>query len=450
MAALSAQCGIPVAAQKAGLPLFDHVLVDIGDEQSIAADLSTFSSHVLNLKSILDAATPKWLALVDEMGTGTAPEEGAALAVALLDELHTKNCFVLATTHHDRLKAYAAASPGVVNAAVEFDEVNLRPTYRLTVGVPGGSSGIAIAQRLGLTPRIIERARELMDPESLEAADLIAYLHRTRDEIDRMQAQMTEERRALEEERNKLRTQWLGRQQKRIADLEAQFAEMQKRFEQNVASVVEAVKDRELRAQLEKTSRRKLQETRSNAKDELNASIVQTLSESQADLGLNTSELQPVAVDLLQPGAKIRVRGFTKPLIFRRRDGDAAEVEAGPLRMKVALDEITTVEAPNLAPTFSPGSSSVSVKSAPRDNVVPREINVIGMTVEQATELVDKFLDDAALAHLPQVRIIHGHGTGALRKGLAEYLKTQPLVAKASFASEEQGGKAITVVELRS
>src|SRR5206468_2246691 len=147
-------------------------------------------------------------------------------------------------------------------------------------------SGIAIAQRLGLTSRIIERARELMAPESLEAADLIAYLHRTRDELDRMQAQMTQERHALEEERKRLRTEWIERQQKRIKELETQFVEMQKRFEQNVASVVEAVKDRELRAQLEKTSRRKLQDIRSGAKEELNAAVAQTISESQADLGV--------------------------------------------------------------------------------------------------------------------------------------------------------------------
>jgi len=448
IAALSAQSGIPVAAQRAVLPIFDRVLVDIGDEQSIAADLSTFSSHMLNLKSILESATPNSLVLVDEMGTGTAPEEGAALAVALLDELRATNCFVLATTHHDRLKIYAAASPGVVNAAVEFDEVNLRPTYRLTVGVPGGSSGIAIAKRLGLTPRIIDRARELMAPESLEAADLIAYLHRTRDELDRLQTQMTHERHALDEERKKLRTEWLGRQQKRIAELEAQFGEMQKRFEQNVASLVEAVKDRELRTQLEKTSRRKMQEVRSGAKEDLNAAIVQTISESQSDLGVTQTELQPVAAERLQAGAKIRVRGFAKPLIFRRIDGNSAEVEAGPLRMKVALDEITGIE---LASSVKQGASSgVSVKSAPRESSAASEINVIGMTVEQATELVDKFLDDAALAHLPQIRIIHGHGTGALRKGLAEYLKTQPLVARSSFETEEHGGKAITIVELRS
>jgi len=451
IAALSAQSGIPVAAQRAVLPLFDRVLVDIGDEQSIAADLSTFSSHMLNLKSILASATQNSLVLVDEMGTGTAPEEGAALAVALLDEFRTKNCFVLATTHHDRLKTYAASSPGVVNAAVEFDEVNLRPTYRLTVGVPGGSSGIAIAQRLGLTPRIIERARELMAPESLEAADLIAYLHRTRDELDRMQAQMTQERHALEEERKRLRTEWIERQQKRIKELETQFVEMQKRFEQNVASVVEAVKDRELRAQLEKTSRRKLQDVRSGAKEELNAAVVQTISESQADLGVTNSEFQPVATERLQAGAKIRVRGFAKPLIFRRLDGNSAEVEAGPLRMKVALDEITGIETPSGAKAPAPvRQSRVTVTTAIPEASAASEINVIGMTVEQATELVDKFLDDAALAHLPQVRIIHGHGTGALRKGLAEYLKTQPLVARASFEAEEHGGKAVTVVELRN
>src|SRR5215475_4059108 len=344
IAALSAQSGIPVAAQRAKLPLFDRVLVDIGDEQSIAADLSTFSSHMLNLKSILELATPSSLVLVDEMGTGTAPEEGAALAVALLDDFRAKECFVLATTHHDRLKTYAATSPGVVNAAVEFDEVNLRPTYRLTVGVPGGSSGIAIAQRLGLASQIIERARELMEPESLEAADLIAYLHKTRDELERMQAQMGQERHALVEERRKLRTEWVERQQKRIKELEAQFAEMQKRFEQNVASVVEAVKDRELRAQLEKTSRRKMAEARGEAKEELNAAIVQTISESQSDLGVGHEELRPVAAERLQTGAKIRVRGFAKPLIFRRLDGNSAEVEAGPLRMKVALDEIIGVE----------------------------------------------------------------------------------------------------------
>jgi DNA mismatch repair protein MutS2 len=451
MAALSAQAGIPVAAQRAVLPLFDHVLVDIGDEQSIAADLSTFSAHMLNLKAMLEAATPRSLVLVDEMGTGTAPEEGAALAVALLDEFRAKNCIVLATTHHDRLKTYASTTPGVVNAAVEFDDLNLRPTYRLMVGVPGGSSGIAIAQRLGIADGIIERARSLLAPESREAADLIAYLHRTRDELDRLQQQMTAERRALEDERKKLRTEWIERQQKRIRELESQFAEMQKRFDENVARVLEAVKERELRGQMEKSARRKMQDIRAEARDDLNAAVVQTISDSQADLGVHSGSREAVTADRLQLGARVRVRGFSKPVVLRRIEGSSAEIEAGPLRMKVAIDEITGVETDaSSSKTVAPAKlQRVTVTAQGGEGAATDEINVIGMTVEEATGRLDKFLDEAALAHRGQVRVIHGHGTGALRKGISQFLSSHPLVEKHSFETEERGGKAITLVELQ-
>jgi DNA mismatch repair protein MutS2 len=450
IAALSAQSGIPVAAQRAVLPFFDRVLVDIGDEQSIAADLSTFSAHMLNLKAMLEAATPESLVLVDEMGTGTAPEEGAALAVALLDEFRAKNCIVLATTHHDRLKTYASTTPGVVNAAVEFDDVNLRPTYRLMVGVPGGSSGIAIARRLGIAEPIIARARALMAPEALEAADLIAYLHRSRDELDRMQQQMTAERHALEEERKKLRDEWVGRQQTRIRELEEKFAEMQKRFDENVARVVEAVKERELRGSVEKFARRKSQDVRGEARDELNAAVVQTISESQQDLGAPAAGKESANAAQLQPGARIHVRGFSKPVVLRRIDGTSAEIEAGPLRMKVGLDEITGVEGPSVGGSGRATKGSVTVRAQASDEGTGGEINLIGCTVEEATERVDKFLDEAALANRSRVRIIHGHGTGALRKGLAQFLSKHPLVDNQSFETEERGGKAVTIVELRA
>lgn len=448
LAVLSAQAGIPVAAQRAVLSMFDRVLVDIGDEQSIAADLSTFSSHMLNLKSMFEEATDNSLVLVDEMGTGTAPEEGAALAVALLEEFRKKHCFVLATTHHDRLKAYASTTAGVVNAAVEFDDVNLRPTYRLMVGVPGGSSGIAIAKRLELPESIIEHARSLLAPETQEAADLIAYLHRSRDELDHLRTQMAEERRALEQERAKLRTEWVERQKHRIADLEQKFAEMQKRFEENVANVVEAVKERELRAQVEKTARRKMQDVRAGAKEELNAAVVQTISESQQDLGVRAETFEKVNAAQLQAGARIRVRGFNKPVILRRVDGGSAEIEAGPLRMKVALDEIVGIEGET--PGKTGPRQDVRVSAVGGEGAGSGEINVIGLTVEEATGRVDKFLDEAVLANRNQVRIITGHGTGALRKGLGEFLKTHPLVERAQFASEEHGGKAITVVDLKA
>jgi len=241
------------------------------------------------------------------------------------------------------------------------------------------------------------------------------------------------------------------RQKQRIAELEKQFGEMQKRFEENVASVVAAVKDRELRAQVEKTARRKMQDVRGEAKEDLNAAVVQTIAQSQQDLGLEPKRLQGIGVDSLQPGARLRVRGFSKPVILRRVDGGTAEIEAGPLRMKVAVDEITGVEDTDKGKTAIAPSKreNVTVIAQASEGGATGEINVIGMTVEQASEKVDKFLDEAALANVVRVRIIHGHGTGALRKGLGEFLRTHPLVEHAEFESDEHGGKAITVVDLK-
>ncbi len=258
LAALSAQSGIPVAAEIAEMPVFDRVLADIGDEQSIAADLSTFSAHMLNLKSMLDVATDRSLILVDEMGTGTAPEEGAALAVALLEEFRARRALTLATTHHDRLKAYASTTPGIVNAAMEFDEENLRPTYRLLVGVPGTSSGIEIARRLGLPARVVDHARASLSPESRESRDLIAYLHRSRDEMEGIKRDAREELTQLEVERQALRGEWVERQKKRIAELEKNFRETQKRLEMEVSRLTADIKDRAIQAQIEKQTGRRM------------------------------------------------------------------------------------------------------------------------------------------------------------------------------------------------
>jgi DNA mismatch repair protein MutS2 len=193
-----------------------------------------------------------------------------------------------------------------------------------------------------------------------------------------------------------------------------------------------------------------MQDARGEAKEELNAAVVQTISESQADLGVKAEPFERVSASALQPGAKIRVRGLNKPVILRRVDGGSAEIEAGPLRMKVAVEEITGVEG-EVARKVAPGQrDNVTVSARSIEGGATGEINVIGMTVEEASEKVDKFLDEAALASLPRVRIIHGHGTGALRKGIGEFLKAHPLVEDFQFESEEHGGKAITVVDLKN
>jgi DNA mismatch repair protein MutS2 len=455
LAAFSAQSGIPVAADRAEMPVFDRVLADIGDEQSIAADLSTFSAHVMNLKSMLETATDRSLILVDEMGTGTAPEEGAALAVALLEEFRKLRGLTIATTHHDRLKSYASTTPGIVNAAMEFDQENLRPTYRLLVGVPGTSSGIEIARRLGLPERVVEYAQASLSPESREARDLIAYLHRSRDEMEEIKRQSREELAQLESERRSLRGEWADRQKKRIAELERNFQETVKRLEGEVARVTADVHDRQLQGQLEKQAGKRITKFVAEARADSNAAVVETLASSQADLGVSpAAQPKPIEADRLSTGMRINVKNFKQPIVFRRQDGRMAEVEAGPLRMRIPLSDIIGIsgEIPKAskpergAATRTPG---VTVQSRPTEESKETEINVIGNTVEEATERVDKFLDVAALAGQPSVRIIHGHGTGALRRGLAQFLSAHPLVESIRHEAEDHGGTAITIAELK-
>jgi len=453
LAALSAQSGIPVAASSAELPMFDRVLADIGDEQSITADLSTFSAHMLNLKSMLDAATEQSLILVDEMGTGTAPEEGAALAVALLEEFRLRGALTIATTHHDRLKTYASTTPGIVNAAMEFDQKNLRPTYKLLTGVPGTSCGIEIARRLGLPTRVVEHAVQQLSPEAREAGDLIAYLHRSRDELGALKRETREQIAQLETERRSLQTEWIDRQRKRIAELEKNFLEVQKRLEAEVARVAADVKERGLHAQVEKQSARRVAALASDARAETDAAVLEALAASQVDLGVAPQvEAKPVDAAQLSAGQRIRVRGFKQAVIFRRHDGRNVEIEAGPMRMKVPLAEILGVEEnatiAGAAAVLQQSARSVTVHATASGGA--DEINVIGCTVEEATERVDKFLDNAALAAKPSVRIIHGHGTGALRRGLAEFLNGHPLVGAIRAEAEDRGGAAVTVAELKS
>jgi DNA mismatch repair protein MutS2 len=449
MAVLAAQSGIPVAAETARLPLVDRVLVDIGDEQSIAADLSTFSAHILNVRGMLEAATPQSLVLVDELGTGTAPEEGAALAVALLDEFRARGCLTLATTHHDRLKTYASTTQGVLNAAVEFDEVNLRPTYRLMVGVPGGSSGIDIARRLGLPAHVIDRARAQLSPEAHEAAGLIAYLHRSRDELESLKSEAIRAAQELAVEKKQLQTDWTDRQRTRLKELEHQFAQTLEKHEKEVARAIEAITEREVRAQLEKQTHRKLVKARGDAREDADAAAVAHLSDSQADLGTAAAQaMKPVAQSDLVPGTRVRVRGLPTPVTLRRRDETSAEVEAGPLRMKIALSDITAIVGNDL-PAKPSLPRGVTVRTQPSADPASEEINLIGCTVEEATRRVDKFLDQATLAGSLQVRLIHGHGTGALRRGLTEFLKTHPLVETTRAETDDRGGTAVTVVQLK-
>jgi DNA mismatch repair protein MutS2 len=450
LAVLAGQSGIPVAAEGAELPLLEAVLADIGDEQSITADLSTFSAHVLNIRRMLSAANDRTLILLDELGSSTSPEEGSALAVAVLEEIRQRGSLVIATTHLDRLKSYGAATAGVVNAAAGFDETDLRPTYQLLIGVPGMSSGIAIAQRLGLPSSIIDRANSELSPAQREAQKFLAYLHASRQEIDEVKQQAHAELQALEGERRSLRTEWVERQRKRIAELEKNFADTVKKLEAQVQTLTEEVKDRKARATLEKNTSRKLGKLEAGAREEANAAVLEHLSSSQPDLGVSAAAPRPPAPADLAAGTRVRVRGMNHAVVIDRIEGRFAEVTAGAMRMKVRVEDIISIDStPTPAPRIGPASRGIEVHARSASGPEAEEINVIGNTVEQASELVDKFLDVAAVANLPRVRIIHGHGSGALRRGLRAFLANHPLVERAADEAEDRGGGAITVVDLR-
>jgi DNA mismatch repair protein MutS2 len=333
---------------------------------------------------------------------------------------------------------------------MEFDQTNFQPTYRLLTGVPGTSWGIEVARRLGVPARVVDHARASLSSESREAGDLIAYLHRSRDELDELKRETRDEIAHLQEERRALQTEWVDRQKRRISELEKSFLETQKRLEGEVAGLAADVKDRNLRGQLEKQSARRMGKLASDARAEADAAVLETLAASQTDLGIAPEEVpKPVEPAELTAGQRIRVRGFKQSVIFRRHDGRSAEIEAGPMRMKVPLGEILGIEAalPGKAGPAKPAGRAITVRAVSNE---ADEINVIGCTVEEASERVDKFLDQAALASKPSVRIIHGYGTGALRRGLAEFLSEHPLVGAIRAEVRERGGEAVTVAELKA
>jgi len=273
--------------------------------------------------------------------------------------------------------------------------------------------------------------------------------------MDEVTRQAREQLSQLDAARRELQTEWIDRQKKRIAELEKNFAATQKRLEADVARLSEEIKDRALRAQMEKQAGRRLGKLAADARSETDAAVLDALATSQADLGPSAAPVDvSVPPEQLSPGMRVRVKGFKQAVIFRRHDGRTAEVEAGPLRMKVPLADIVGIEseaAGKSSRQAAPQSArGVTVHAQPNNEPAGAggEINVIGCTVEEATRRVDKFLDEAALAGKPSVRIIHGHGTGALRRGLAEFLATHPLVERTHHEAEDRGGTAITIAEL--
>ena len=517
---LMALSGLPVPARSARVPFYRAVLADIGDHQSLAANLSTFTSHVANIAMMIEIcdapasagilpASCFSLVLLDEVGTGTDPEEGSALGVAVVDHFKQRGAHVLATTHYSGLKMYAANEPRVLNASVEFDERTLRPTYRLLVGVAGSSSGLDIAQRFGIPTDIIAGANEHVRQSSRAATEYLRRIKREAEEAEALRRALEEERAVVAEKFATLDLDSQRRERERQTEFAKQSAVIFAEFEKLSRELLAKIQERADRVKVERETQKRAAELKREAQLAAKAMSEETRQQTRAGLkqsrsqegGLppqvrgvkvvrdgrvlgdgsrplasNASEAETksgrdVRVPSADPtreievGDRVRLLSFGSTGIVDQIKDHEAEVRVGSLRMREQLSnlelitEAASVRERGSSPTVREGSLEAMRRQATELHLHSKnsdsksqnnELNLIGKTTDEAVDLADKFLDEAYLNGLSEVRIIHGHGTGALRKAVAEFLRDHPHVARFTPAAPDKGGSGATVVELLS
>ncbi len=432
MLSLMAQSGIPLPAAEAVLPIMDRVLADIGDQQSITNQLSTFSAHVLAIKDMAETASANSLILLDEIGSSTEPAEGAALATAILEHFRSVGSLTLASTHYNRLKMYAETRQGVRNAAMEFDEETLEPTYRLIDGLVGSSSGLKIAERFGFPRQLLAEARESLDDAELQAA---RYVDELKIRIENLEREKSE----LESERNEFQT-WKGEMTQKAEEERGAALD---RVEERLDSIVADIRDRAA-AELATASKeaakrfeRKLADARARASREIRREL-RPEDESKVTTGTEGSGSK-----LPQAGDRVRVvsLGVSGPVsrVLKRE----VEVTLGNMKVRRPISDIEIVEE---ADVKLPDGVHFDFSEKHLESI---ELNLIGCTAEEAVSRLDKFLDDAFLSGAPMVRVIHGFGMGVLRKAVAEFLENHPHVARFESAPQSQGGGGATIATLK-
>jgi DNA mismatch repair protein MutS2 len=446
--ALMAQSGVPVPSSLAEMPVFDAVLADIGDYQSIEQNLSTFSAHVTNIDRISRTATANSLVLLDELGSATDPEEGAALAVSIADHFRRAGSMSIISTHLTSLKVYATNATGVLNAAVGFDEQTLQPTYELRVGVPGASAGINIAQRLGLNPQIVDAARSRLGVQTQDISKFLDKLHVELREIEDERSRLRNAEQEVRREKGRLEAEGLREQRTKIRDMEKKLESVLKDSEFRARETVAAVQDRAAALKLTKEADRRIAKLRREFREQFDQTVV--AHHTGADKG--DQHAQPHVVKNVTVGDTVKLKSLGRTgVVTRHNDDDSFEVQVGIMKTKIARDEIAEVFArPAETPAAAARARGISVSLAKEDDSAPTEINVIGYNVDDATRDVEKFIDRAFLAGMTRVRIVHGSGMGILRKAIRRYLQSHPQVANITEPPQNQGGAGATEVELKS
>jgi len=453
---LMAQAGLHVPAAEADLPVFDQVHADIGDHQSIAANLSTFTAHIQNIREISHELSAPAIVLLDEVGTGTDPEEGSALGVAMVDYFRERGAHVIVSTHYSGLKMYATNTPGVINASVEFDERTLKPTYRLLTGMAGSSSGIEIARRFGLPKAITERAAERVKTSSAEATE---YLRKLKEQFDHQRQTviaLEEERAAVADKFAKLELEFIKREREREIQFRAELQKVIEEFtvkaEQLVSKIEDAAVARKVRKEIEKrtvelkadasSAARRMRQQSAAATGETAPSVEDAAPESEASAE---------AVEF-KTGDRVRVLSLNQEGVVESVGDEEIVVQIGALRFREQQENLRLIarqaesKKAAKASTGLPKGVSVTLQEQP---AISNELNVIGKTVNEATEAADKFLDAAYLDNHDRIRIVHGLGMGALKRAIADLLSGHPHVARFYPAAQNEGGAGATVVELK-
>lgn len=448
---LMAISGLPVPAKSAVIPFYASVLADIGDHQSLSANLSTFSSHISNIAQMMKTLHTPALVLLDEVGTGTDPDEGSALGVAIVDTFRQKGAQVIASTHYKGLKIYAANDEKVVNASVEFNEKTLQPTYRLLTGLAGASSGIEIARRFGIPQPVIEKARLNLDQAAKETEQFLLKLRRETSTAEDLRIALEEERETVALKYAKLDLEAGKREKERQKEFDKTLSETLDSFDKQTKAFLQTIEDKALKAKFEKETMARKAElkrfvfdvgTRRRGDAEQVSSVASALAGTSS---IQTEDRQ------IEVGLKV-LTSFNSVGIVEKIEGEMAEVLVGSMRLREKLKNLQVVVSTDIKHNsklekLQQQASSSLLTLDPEES--DSELNLIGKRTDEAEYLLDKYLDESFMNGLPRVRIIHGFGTGALKNFVHHFLKHHAHVLRYTFAEANQGGQGATIAELK-
>lgn len=422
------------ADESSSIFVFDNIFADIGDEQSISESLSTFSSHMSNIVNITNCATSNSLILLDELGSGTDPLEGANLAISILQYFVELGAIIVSTSHYQELKKYALVTPNFKNASVEFDIENLKPTYRLLIGIPGKSNAFAISRKLGLSEDIISRASSMIDKDSVNLEDLLKSIYDSKSQVEDEKAKISSSLKEIEELKKNLKHQnsdVLNKEKELIANAKLEAKQILIDAKETANSIIKDINSASSASQANKL-RNKLNETISSIKTDSSSIEVS----------------HPISKEQIKPGLTVFVTNLNSNgvILSNVSKNNTVQIQVGAMKMNVDIKFLQEAKSSSKQKNLSYVSTN---KSMSKSQSVSPELNILGLTVDEAIPLIDKYLDDCFIAKLSPVRIVHGKGTGALRNGVHKFLKSNKLVDSFRLGTFGEGEMGVTVVNLK-